>query len=111
MASNKSCANGLTWLSVVFVVISGAFFSPERRLIHVKQQPCSVRSERDVGTYVEFCGLPEKLGGSSNNNNNNNNSKAVALPLLWLKNMELILLKNFDSYAAGKKEIIYHVVV
>lgn len=52
------------------VVISGTTFPSERRIINVRQKPCSVRSERYAGTYVEFCRLPEKLGGSSNNNNN-----------------------------------------
>lgn len=50
-----------------------ASFLLRKRIINVRQRPCSVRSERDAGTYVEFCRLPERLGSSSNNNNNNDN--------------------------------------
>lgn len=69
----KSCTDGLAWLSV-FVLISDIILPPEKRIINVRQQPCSVRSERDAGTYVEFCRLPERLGSSSNNINENNDN-------------------------------------
>lgn len=55
-------------------LINDTILPPEKRIIKVRQRPCSVRSERDAGTYVEFCGLPEMLGSSSNNNNNNNDN-------------------------------------
>ncbi len=56
-------------------LISDNILPAEKRIINVNQQPCSVRSERDVGTYVEFCRLPVMLGSSSNNNSDNNNNK------------------------------------
>lgn len=79
----KSCTDGLAWLSVC-VLISDIILPPEKKIINVRQQPCSVRSERDVGTYVEFCRLPERLGSSSNNiNENNDNSNNNIITTLY----------------------------
>lgn len=53
----------------------------ERQTINVRRQPCSVSVRGDARTYIEFCGLPEKLGGSSNNNDSNNsNNRAHHIP-------------------------------
>lgn len=68
------CDDTPAWLSFFFWFWSViASFLLRKRIINVRQRPCSVRSERDAGTYVEFCRLPERLGSSSNNNNDNDN--------------------------------------
>lgn len=63
---------GLTLVFFWFWSVIASFLL-RKRIINVRQRPCSVRSERDAGTYVEFCRLPERLGSSSNNNNDNDN--------------------------------------
>ncbi|MED6266674.1 hypothetical protein CHARACLAT_004433 [Characodon lateralis] len=73
-----------SWLALVFScssLMTDMVVPSERQIIIVKQRPCSVSVRGDAGTYIEFCGLPEKLGGSSNNDDSNNsNNRAHHIP-------------------------------
>lgn len=44
-----------------FIYFIYLFSTKKKRLINVRERPCSVWGERDSGTYVEICSLPEKV--------------------------------------------------
>lgn len=68
-------ADGVSFLT------ADTILPPGKRIVRV-HQPCSVRCESDTGTYIEFCGLPQKSSSSSNGSDSDNNRERHILKTL-----------------------------